>query len=58
MILFDIVLLYLISVKICMKEAKFLGSFDWNILVVDEAHRLKNRQSLLHQTLLQVFIHD
>lgn len=45
---------YFIAVKLCMKDAEFLGTFEWNVLVVDEGHRLKNRESLLHRTLLQV----
>ncbi|KAM7054458.1 chromodomain-helicase-DNA-binding protein 1-like isoform 3-T3 [Molossus nigricans] len=30
-----------------------LSSFHWSVLVVDEAHRLKNQSSLLHKTLLE-----
>ncbi|XP_069492562.1 chromodomain-helicase-DNA-binding protein 1-like [Ambystoma mexicanum] len=38
--------------EICVKDAAFLKSrFDWCALVVDEAHRLKNANSLLHRTL-------
>ena len=40
--------------QLCMKDAEFLRKFHYKVLVVDEAHRLKNRSSLLHQTLLQV----
>uniref|UniRef100_A0A2K6GBH7 Chromodomain helicase DNA binding protein 1 like n=1 Tax=Propithecus coquereli TaxID=379532 RepID=A0A2K6GBH7_PROCO len=36
---------------ICLKDASFLKSFPWSVLVVDEAHRLKNQSSLLHKTL-------
>ena len=32
----------------------FLHSISWEALVVDEGHRLKNHQSLLHQELIQV----
>ncbi|KAJ7316100.1 hypothetical protein JRQ81_002262 [Phrynocephalus forsythii] len=35
----------------CLKDAAFLKSFNWACLVVDEAHRLKNQDSLLHKTL-------
>ncbi|KAK2190804.1 hypothetical protein NP493_68g04006 [Ridgeia piscesae] len=38
--------------EICLKDASFLRSFSWLALVVDEAHRLKNSKSQLHQTLL------
>ncbi|KAI0219754.1 Chromodomain-helicase-DNA-binding protein 1-like [Lamellibrachia satsuma] len=42
--------------EICLKDASFLRSFSWLALVVDEAHRLKNRESQLHQTLLDFHI--
>lgn len=32
----------------------FVHSFDWAALVVDEAHRLKNQNSLLYETLTEV----
>ncbi|XP_055979038.1 chromodomain-helicase-DNA-binding protein 1-like isoform X2 [Sorex fumeus] len=41
----------LTTFEICLKDASFLKSFTWSVLVVDEAHRLKNQSSLLHQTL-------
>ncbi|XP_047410962.1 chromodomain-helicase-DNA-binding protein 1-like isoform X2 [Sciurus carolinensis] len=41
----------LTTYEICLKDAPFLKSFTWSILVVDEAHRLKNQSSLLHKTL-------
>ena len=34
------------------KEKDLLGSINWALLVVDEAHRLKNAQSQIHETLL------
>ncbi|XP_051987148.1 chromodomain-helicase-DNA-binding protein 1-like [Xyrauchen texanus] len=37
--------------EMCLKDASYLKSWKWKVLVVDEAHRLKNQQSLLHQTL-------
>uniref|UniRef100_A0A8D2D544 Helicase ATP-binding domain-containing protein n=1 Tax=Sciurus vulgaris TaxID=55149 RepID=A0A8D2D544_SCIVU len=44
----------LTTYEICLKNAPFLKSFTWSILVVDEAHRLKNQSSLLHKTLSKV----
>ncbi|XP_039574063.1 chromodomain-helicase-DNA-binding protein 1-like isoform X2 [Passer montanus] len=41
----------LTTYEICLKDAAFLKSFNWAALVVDEAHRLKNQNSLLHKTL-------
>ncbi|XP_054308718.1 chromodomain-helicase-DNA-binding protein 1-like isoform X5 [Pongo pygmaeus] len=41
----------LTTYEICLKDASFLKSFPWSVLVVDEAHRLKNQSSLLHKTL-------
>ncbi|XP_066117883.1 chromodomain-helicase-DNA-binding protein 1-like isoform X3 [Saccopteryx bilineata] len=41
----------LTTYEICLKDASFLKSFHWSVLVVDEAHRLKNLSSLLHKTL-------
>uniref|UniRef100_A0A8C6ANP4 Chromodomain-helicase-DNA-binding protein 1-like n=1 Tax=Monodon monoceros TaxID=40151 RepID=A0A8C6ANP4_MONMO len=41
----------LTTYEICLKDALFLKSFPWSVLVVDEAHRLKNQSSLLHKTL-------
>lgn len=43
----------LTTYEICLKDNDFLSRYDWNTLVVDEAHRLKNRESQLHQTLLE-----
>ncbi|XP_053383751.1 chromodomain-helicase-DNA-binding protein 1-like [Mercenaria mercenaria] len=39
--------------EICLKDSAFLQSIRWNLLVVDEAHRLKNLNSLLYKTLSQ-----
>lgn len=41
----------LTTYEMCLKDASYLKSWKWKILVVDEAHRLKNQQSLLHETL-------
>uniref|UniRef100_A0A3Q2GW70 Chromodomain helicase DNA binding protein 1 like n=2 Tax=Equus caballus TaxID=9796 RepID=A0A3Q2GW70_HORSE len=46
----------LTTYEICLKDASFLKSFPWSVLVVDEAHRLKNQGSLLHKTLSEVVI--
>ncbi|XP_052802609.1 chromodomain-helicase-DNA-binding protein 1-like [Mya arenaria] len=43
--------------EICIKDASFLQSLEWNLLVVDEAHRLKNLDSLLYKTLSQWDFH-
>ncbi|XP_048951463.1 chromodomain-helicase-DNA-binding protein 1-like isoform X3 [Canis lupus dingo] len=43
----------LTTYEICLKDSSFLKSFPWSVLVVDEAHRLKNQNSLLHKTLLE-----
>ncbi|CAH1226693.1 CHD1L [Branchiostoma lanceolatum] len=43
--------------EICLKDESFLRKFEWQALVVDEAHRLKNQNSLLHQTLQEFPIH-
>ncbi|KAM4798293.1 LOW QUALITY PROTEIN: chromodomain-helicase-DNA-binding protein 1-like [Urocitellus parryii] len=42
--------------QICLKDAPFLKSFSWSVLVVDEAHRLKSQSSLLHKTLSEVSV--
>ncbi|KAI8926863.1 SNF2 family N-terminal domain-containing protein [Entophlyctis helioformis] len=39
-----------------LSESTFLQSIGWHYLVVDEAHRLKNRDSLLHQSLANLNI--
>lgn len=39
--------------ELCLKDSGFLSSMNWACLVVDEAHRLKNSESLLHQTLIE-----
>nr|XP_019575604.1 PREDICTED: chromodomain-helicase-DNA-binding protein 1-like [Rhinolophus sinicus] len=44
----------LATYEVCLKDASFLKSFSWSVLVVDEAHRLKNQSSLLHKTLSEV----
>uniref|UniRef100_A0AAR2LK11 Chromodomain helicase DNA binding protein 1-like n=1 Tax=Pygocentrus nattereri TaxID=42514 RepID=A0AAR2LK11_PYGNA len=41
----------LTTYEMCLKDASDLRRWKWDILVVDEAHRLKNQESLLHQTL-------
>ena len=47
------VTIVLTTYELCLKDEHFLRRFSWHTLVVDEAHRLKNRQSLLHQVLLE-----
>ncbi|XP_069053586.1 chromodomain-helicase-DNA-binding protein 1-like isoform X1 [Lepisosteus oculatus] len=41
----------LTTYEICLKDASFMKRWQWRVLVVDEAHRLKNQNSLLHRTL-------
>ncbi|XP_033108172.1 chromodomain-helicase-DNA-binding protein 1-like isoform X2 [Anneissia japonica] len=38
--------------EILLKDKSFLGSINWANLIVDEAHRLKNDDSLLYKTLM------
>ncbi|XP_022089651.1 chromodomain-helicase-DNA-binding protein 1-like [Acanthaster planci] len=46
----------LTTYELCLNDAAFLQKFSWEVLIVDEAHRLKNRSSLLHQTLKEFTI--
>nr|XP_028568103.1 chromodomain-helicase-DNA-binding protein 1-like isoform X1 [Podarcis muralis] len=41
----------LTTYEVCLRDAAFLKRFSWACLVVDEAHRLKNQESLLHKVL-------
>ncbi|KAJ3121156.1 hypothetical protein HK100_012506 [Physocladia obscura] len=41
----------LTSYELILKDREFLGKINWCILAVDEAHRLKNAQSQLHEAL-------
>ncbi|KAM9831363.1 chromodomain-helicase-DNA-binding protein 1-like [Neosynchiropus ocellatus] len=41
----------LTTYELCLRDASFLRRWKWKILIVDEAHRLKNQESLLHKTL-------
>ena len=43
----------LTTYEILLKDKEFLGSFAWASLIVDEAHRLKNDDSLLYRTLME-----
>ncbi|XP_070567712.1 chromodomain-helicase-DNA-binding protein 1-like [Ptychodera flava] len=45
---FDVLLT---TYELCLKDTAFLSKHSWFVLVVDEAHRLKNQNSLLYQTL-------
>ena len=42
------------SYEVVMKDVQLFAQFEYNCLVVDEAHRLKNANSKLHQTLRQI----
>ncbi|XP_036396796.1 chromodomain-helicase-DNA-binding protein 1-like [Megalops cyprinoides] len=46
----------LTTYEICLNDASFLKRWQWRILVVDEAHRLKNQNSLLRRALTQFSI--
>ncbi|XP_051928976.1 chromodomain-helicase-DNA-binding protein 1-like isoform X2 [Hippocampus zosterae] len=46
-------LVLLTTYELCLKDASFLRRFKWKVLVVDEAHRLKNQNSLLRKTLME-----
>ncbi|XP_038057160.1 chromodomain-helicase-DNA-binding protein 1-like [Patiria miniata] len=46
----------LTTYELCLKDASFLRKFSWEVLIVDEGHRLKNQNSLLHQTLKEFTI--
>lgn len=39
------------SGKMCLQS--FLGSVNWSVIGVDEAHRLKNDDSLLYKTMIE-----
>lgn len=41
----------LTTYEILLKDRQFLRSFSWAVLLVDEAHRLKNDDSLLYKAL-------
>ncbi|XP_057698169.1 chromodomain-helicase-DNA-binding protein 1-like isoform X1 [Corythoichthys intestinalis] len=43
----------LTTYELCLKDASFLRRWKWKVLVVDEAHRLKNQNSLLRKTLME-----
>lgn len=48
---FDILLT---TYEYILKDTSFFQSFTWKVLVIDEAHRIKNSQSLLHGALKTV----
>ncbi|XP_074119361.1 chromodomain-helicase-DNA-binding protein 1-like isoform X1 [Sminthopsis crassicaudata] len=52
----DVFHVLLSTYELCLKDAAFLKTFSWNILVVDEAHRLKNQSSLLYRTLSEISV--
>ncbi|KRT86668.1 helicase [Oryctes borbonicus] len=43
----------LTTYEIVLKDKTFLGSLSWAVLLVDEAHRLKNDDSLLYKALME-----
>ncbi|NXD97019.1 CHD1 protein, partial [Chaetorhynchus papuensis] len=42
----------LTTYEILLKDKSFLGGLNWAFIGVDEAHRLKNDDSLLYKTLI------
>jgi SNF2 family DNA or RNA helicase len=42
------------SYELLLRDVEFFEKFRWEALVVDEAHRLKNNQSVLHTTCCQL----
>ncbi|KAK9890213.1 hypothetical protein WA026_010322 [Henosepilachna vigintioctopunctata] len=45
----------LTTYEIVLKDKAFLGSLSWAVLLVDEAHRLKNDDSLLYKALTEFY---
>ena len=43
----------LTTYEILLKDKSFFNSVSWAVLIVDEAHRLKNEDSLLYQSLIK-----
>ncbi|KAJ8409865.1 hypothetical protein AAFF_G00209060 [Aldrovandia affinis] len=43
----------LTTYEMCLSDASFLKRWKWRVLVVDEAHRLKNQNSLLRRALTE-----
>ncbi|KAJ8350442.1 hypothetical protein SKAU_G00255720 [Synaphobranchus kaupii] len=43
----------LTTYELCLNDASFLKRLKWKVLVVDEAHRLKNQNSLLRRALTE-----
>lgn len=48
---FDILLT---TYEYILKDTSFFQSFNWTVLIIDEAHRIKNCQSLLYGSLKTV----
>ncbi|KAF8563191.1 hypothetical protein P879_11216 [Paragonimus westermani] len=44
----------LTTYELCINDQEFIASFNWEVLIVDEGHRLKNADSVLYDVLFQV----
>ena len=48
---FDVLLT---TYEVCLKDIKIFTKINWKVLIVDEAHRLKNHQSRLFEVMMNI----